>query len=181
IMAKILVVDVEKCSGCRICEVACSWYQEEEFNPAKARLSIVSWKKVAINYPMICEQCEKAPCAEVCPTDAIYKDALPDKSGRNLVSSPSLRNKDEETGAWKVDEAKCIGCKFCSLVCPLGAISFFEEKRGAIKCDLCDGDPQCVKYCPMDAIEFVEEDKVGLKKKRISAEKLFATMQEMPK
>ena len=160
-MAKILVVDVEKCSGCRICELACSWFHEEEFNPAKARLSIVSWKKAAIHYPMICEQCEKAPCKEVCPTDAIYKD--------------------EESGAWKVDEKKCIGCKFCSLVCPLGAISFFEEKRGAIKCDLCDGDPQCVKFCPMDAIEFVEEDKVGLKKKRISAEKLFATMQEIPK
>ena len=155
-MKKVLLVDMEKCSGCRICEIACSWFHEEEFNPAKSRIQIVSKKKEAINYPMVCEQCEKAPCKEVCPTEAIYKN--------------------EETGAWMVDEKKCIGCKFCVIGCPFGAVIFSPDKKIVEKCDLCEGDPQCVKFCPMEAIEYIEEEKVGMKRKRKVSEKIFEVM-----
>lgn len=153
---KMLVVNPEKCSGCRICEVACSYFHEEIFNPAKSRIQIVSDKKKASFYPLICEQCEKAPCAEVCPVRAIAKN--------------------DETGAWVVDIKKCIGCKLCVQACPVGIMNFDSDAGISSKCNLCDGDPECVKHCPMGVIEYVDERKIGLKRKSLVGKKILATI-----
>ncbi|PKM92743.1 MAG: 4Fe-4S ferredoxin [Elusimicrobia bacterium HGW-Elusimicrobia-4] len=155
---KVLIVDPEKCSGCRICENACSYFHEQIFNPAKSRIQIVSNKTEAVFYPMICEQCEKAPCAEVCPAKAI--------------------SKNDETGAWVVDVKKCIGCKLCVQACPVGIMNFDSDAGISLKCDLCSGDTQCVKYCPMVAIEYVDESKIGLKRKSLVGKKILSTVGE---
>lgn len=152
-MQKILFVDQEKCTGCKMCEVVCSWKKEEECNPALARIQVVTDKSKSIDYTVVCEQCEKALCYESCPASAIYYNA--------------------EFNAWVVDEKKCIGCKTCISACPVAAMNFNTKKGVAIKCDLCEGDPQCVKYCPIGAIEFIEPEKAALKKKRLAAEKFF--------
>jgi len=144
-MKKILVIDEEKCTGCRMCEVVCSWWHEQEFNPALARIQIVSDKSESFDWAVVCQQCEKAMCQETCPAGAIYFNA--------------------EFNAYVVDEKKCIGCKMCISSCPVGAMGFNPEKGVSIKCDLCEGDPKCVKYCPAGAIEFIESEKVSLKKK----------------
>jgi len=149
---KILLIDVDKCTGCRICELACSWVHEGVFNPLKSRISVISSRRDGIDIPMVCQQCDTPLCQDVCPTAAI--------------------SRDEETGAMIVDENRCIGCRMCLVACPFGGLSFDTEKHVVIKCDLCGGDPACVKYCPVKAIEYIKADKVGLTRKRAGAEKL---------
>lgn len=149
---KILLIDVDKCTGCRICELACSWVHEGVFNPLKSRISVISLRRDGIDIPMVCQQCETPLCQDVCPTAAI--------------------SRNEETGAMIVDENRCIGCRMCLVACPFGGLSLHTEKHVMIKCDLCEGDPACVKYCPVKAIEYIKADKVGLTRKRAGAEKL---------
>jgi Fe-S-cluster-containing hydrogenase component 2 len=153
-MKKVLVVDQEKCSGCRMCEVVCSWKREEQCNPALARIQVVSDRGKSVDYTVVCEQCEKALCMEACMPGAIHFNST--------------------TGAYVVDPQKCIGCKVCISACPVGAMNFNPEKGVAVKCDLCEGDPQCVRFCPMGAIEFIEPEKAGLKKKRSVAGKFIS-------
>lgn len=151
---KILVVDYEKCSGCRMCELVCSWRHKQEFNPAKAAIQIVTMREKSIDIPIICQQCDKAMCQEVCQPKAISYNV--------------------EYHAYVVDEKKCIGCKMCISACPVGAMNFDSDKGVSIKCDLCKGYPQCVQYCPMGALLYIEPEKANLKKKYIVAEKFFS-------
>jgi Fe-S-cluster-containing hydrogenase component 2 len=149
---KVLLVDVDKCTGCRTCELACSWVHEGVFNPLKSRISVVSWRKEGIDIPMVCQQCDTPLCRDVCPTGAI--------------------SRDPETWAMVVDETKCIGCRMCIMACPFGGLSLHPEKNVVVKCDLCGGDPACVKYCPVGALQYIEADKLGLAKKRAGAARL---------
>lgn len=149
---KVLLIDVDKCTGCRICELACSYIHENVFNPLKSRISIISWRREGIDIPMVCQQCDIPLCQDVCPTGAISRDA--------------------DTWAMVVDETKCIGCRMCIMACPFGGISLHPEKHAVIKCDLCEGDPACVKYCPVGAIKYERLNKVGLARRRAGAERL---------
>ena len=150
---KVRSVNPQLCSGCRMCEVACSFHHHGVFRPAVANIQVVTIKKAGLHFPIVCEQCEKAPCQEVCPVNAITRD--------------------ETTGAWIIQAEKCIGCRTCANSCPLGAINFHPELRVSLKCDLCDGDPTCVSVCPMGAIEYIEEARISAKKKRLVASKMF--------
>lgn len=151
---KILVVDYDKCSGCRMCELVCSWRHQQEFNPAKAAIQIVTMREKSVDIPIICQQCDKAMCQQVCQPNAI-----------RYV---------EQYNAYVVDENKCIGCKLCISACPVGAMNFNPDKGVAIKCDLCKGEPQCVRYCPMGALLYIEPEKANLMKKYIVVEKFFS-------
>ncbi len=150
---KVLVVNYEKCSGCRMCEVVCSWRHQQEFNPAKSAIQIVTLRDKSVDIPIICQQCDKAMCQQVCQPKAISYNS--------------------EYFAYIVDEQKCIGCKMCISACPVGAMNFDPDKGVAIKCDLCKGVPQCVRYCPMGALEYIDADKISIKKKYVVAEKFF--------
>lgn len=153
-MKKVLFINPEKCSGCRMCEVVCSWFHEKEFNPLLARIKIISYKQKSIDLPIHCEQCDKAPCNEVCPAKANFYD--------------------NNIGAWIIDEKKCIGCKLCISACPLGIIEFVPRKGVSIKCDLCNGEPKCVKFCPTNAIELVEPEKIASKRKQTISQKIIS-------
>ncbi|MEW5920134.1 MAG: 4Fe-4S dicluster domain-containing protein [Bacillota bacterium] len=129
-MAKKLVAVKEKCVGCRICELACSLYLEDVFNPRRARIKVESGYN-ALDLPHICFQCDDAPCASSCPENAIVRE--------------------DETGIWKVSKEKCIGCGDCLDVCPYDAIFISPSDNIAIKCELCEGLP-CKEYCPNEAL-----------------------------
>lgn len=83
--------------------------------------------------PVVCIQCEDAPCAEACPTNAITKT---------------------ETGAWIVNEEACNGCGLCVESCPYGVVKMNPESGVAMKCDFCGGDPECVKMCSVAALRY---------------------------
>jgi anaerobic carbon-monoxide dehydrogenase iron sulfur subunit len=130
----------EKCCGCRICEMACSMEHLGKFNPRRGllrveinRLPELQTVTSEIDLPVVCAQCEPAPCADACLEGAIGKASF---------------------GALVVDKDKCTGCGLCVDACPY-KIMMIDVKGGiARKCDLCGGDPSCVKYCPMEALTF---------------------------
>ena len=148
---KVLLVDPRKCTGCRICEMACSFRKEGVFSPTKARIHVLRWEAEGLDIPMVCWQCEDAPCMAVCPVKAIYRNT--------------------KTGAILIDQDLCIGCRECMAVCPFGGITMSETGE-MVKCDLCGGDPFCVKLCPTGALEYTKPSKYILAKKRESALKI---------
>ena len=153
-MNKILMINPDRCTGCRSCELACSLKHEGEFNLAKARISTVIFtEEQAYAYvPITCLQCEEPACMEVCPSSAIRKDP--------------------GTGALLVDESRCVGCKMCIMACFLGSVGFDTAAGKAKKCDLCGGDPECVKVCTARALEYRPASDLVLDKKRQIAEKV---------
>ena len=152
VVAKILTVNPTECTGCGTCELACSMRHVGEFNPCRSRIQIISFDPDFFRFPLVCLQCYKPPCAEICPTEAITRD--------------------EATGIVRVSAAKCNGCRMCEEACPLGVILFSELEQKAVKCELCDGDPQCVLFCPTKALEFREPEGAMVDKRRTLAEKL---------
>ncbi|ADG12752.1 4Fe-4S ferredoxin iron-sulfur binding domain protein [Methanocaldococcus infernus ME] len=126
---KIILVNPEKCSKCFDCITACE------------KVHGISRIKKIENIPIFCMQCEKAPCMEICPVDAIYL----------------------EEGIPIVNKEKCIGCAMCVIACPIGAI--FVKDGVAHKCTLClDAKekifPACVEACKDKAIMLVTEDEI---------------------
>jgi Fe-S-cluster-containing dehydrogenase component len=148
---KIITVDPDKCTGCRLCELACSLKNTGEFNPARARIQVIGFDEVFC-LPVTCFHCEQPYCAELCPISAITKE--------------------EALGIIRVSKEKCVGCKICTLACPFGNIVFSTEEKVAVKCELCDGEPECVLFCPTGALEFREADTAMIRKKVALSEKL---------
>jgi len=151
-MEKILVVDLDLCTGCGLCELACSYEKTKEFSRTNSRIRMFVWPKTAECVPILCYQCEPAPCIRACGV-------------------PGALIRDPETDAVIVDPAKCITCKVCMVVCPYGGIGL--DRRGAIiKCDYCAGKPKCVAVCPTKAIVWARPDVASNVVKRIFADKL---------
>ena len=162
-MEKVIQVDIEKCVGCRTCEEACSLKNTGKSHLTRSRIRVVSYEKRGEFHnfvPMVCQQCSTPLCMEACPVVAI--------------------SKNPETGAMIVNEDKCVGCRVCTVACPIGGVSMDPVTNVALKCDLCNGDPECVKYCEPKAIEYVSRDKLDIKNKRAKSKKfseLFTLMQ----
>ena len=157
-MAKTLYIDYQKCTGCRLCELVCAVFHDGISNPARSRIKVMKWEAEGLYIPMSCQQCQDAPCLNVCPVKAI--------------------SRDEELGRLFVDYDVCIGCRSCVGVCPFGAMSFNIKDKQVFKCDLCDGDPQCVRFCEVKAIDFLEMDDVSIYKKRDAATRVSVAGKE---
>ncbi len=137
-MRNCLVVDLDRCTGCDSCIVACKhengvalgvyWNHVIPMGPYGTYPDIEQYW-----LPTQCQQCVNAPCIEVCPTGA---------SQRNAV-----------TGAVIVDKDQCIGCQNCMTACPYGARTYVEAENIVEKCTLCSQrteqgeDPACVHNC----------------------------------
>jgi Fe-S-cluster-containing hydrogenase component 2 len=157
VIMKIIMVDPSKCTGCRSCEIACSFEKLRECNPSRARIHVVCNRITGKNLPVVCQQCRDAPCKAVCPTKAIYED--------------------EKTHAIVVNKNKCIGCRQCVMACPFGAIDVFLDIGHSFKCDLCDGNPQCVEACTENALTFIEETRESRAKNRLVAATFVSSTQ----
>jgi len=48
---KVLLYDPSRCTGCRYCEIACSYYHFKEFNLEKAHLHIIFEEKIRSSKP----------------------------------------------------------------------------------------------------------------------------------
>jgi anaerobic carbon-monoxide dehydrogenase iron sulfur subunit len=150
--AKALMINHEKCTGCRRCEMVCSVYHDDVSNPAKSRIKVEKWEWEGLYIPMTCRQCVDAPCMNVCPVKAI--------------------SRDEAEARVHVDHDTCIGCRSCVAVCPFGAMNFNPDTKKVFKCDLCSGDPQCVRFCEVKAVEFIDPARESTVRKRDAAFKI---------
>jgi len=126
---KRLVVNSQKCTGCRICMLICSFIHTEECNYHDSRIRIVSQEARGRHTPVLCQFCEGPPCVSVCPVEALSRYTA--------------------TGTIQIDLNLCNGCKLCISACPHDAMFFNERTQQAFTCDLCQGDPECVKVCQL--------------------------------
>ena len=148
---KMLQIYPEKCVGCKLCELACSFGHFEEFNPSVSFITNANFQDEPFFFVSVtCFQCEEPYCMEICPAKALKRN--------------------EETKAIIIDKDRCVGCKMCTLACPFGNITFLEREGVSAKCDLCDGDPKCVKICPTEAIQYVEASVADFPKKKMFSE-----------
>lgn len=130
---RILTAEPELCTGCRICELVCSLNKTGELNSYRARIKIVTRDELGSFTPVICRHCVKPACLAACPI-------------------PGAMAKDNQTGAVRIMEDKCIGCRACADACPFQAIQL-DPEGNPLKCDLCGGDPLCVRRCPTRPLE----------------------------
>lgn len=151
-MEKALIVDWKKCAGCRTCEIICSLSHDNVCNPALSRIRIIRDEKNLFYYPGACAGCSEPVCKAVCPVKAISR-------------SP-------ESGAWVVNEEKCIGCRECVNHCPFGAANLHLVRKKSFKCDLCGGDPMCVKFCRPHALRYDYVDVSSRFRRRSRAEEV---------
>jgi len=133
-----IVVDMQLCTGCQSCMLACSFAKTGGYNPRQSRIRLLKLEESGVDAPMVCQQCENARCIEACPVQAISRS---------------------EAGIVVINETICTGCGTCMTACPCGAIGAVEGMnkigRRVLKCDLCGGKPSCVPWCETHAIRVV--------------------------
>ena len=129
-----LVVDLDRCTGCEACVVAC--HAENNIPTAgedqAARGRAKHWIRVerywegdfpnpAIRFqPVLCQQCDEAPCEPVCPTYASYH--TPEGLNAQVYN-------------------RCIGTRFCANACPYNVRFFnFYNPSGICRCS-CNSIP----------------------------------------
>src|SRR4030043_764115 len=156
---KFVSVDPSKCTGCGICEYACTLEKDESnLNPIRSRIRVVRMTPM-FNFALACRFCEDAKCVAACPEKA-------------LVQS-------EKTGVLMVKEKKCKGCDWCIQACPHGGITIHPDTGIAIACDLCEGEPKCVEFCPEEALDLVPSDEAAEKRFNDALEKLPAETERL--
>jgi Fe-S-cluster-containing dehydrogenase component len=138
-LSETLFIDPGRCIGCQACVAAC---RECDSHRGKSmiHLDYLEPESSVAAMPTVCMHCQDpvAPCAEVCPADAI----LVDDDGVVLAAA-----KD-----------RCIGCANCVHACPFGVPKLDLAEALQYKCDLCydrtsqGRAPMCATVCPTDAI-----------------------------
>jgi Fe-S-cluster-containing dehydrogenase component len=136
-MAKRLsVIDVDRCVGCQACMFACV-RRLGHGGLDETCIHIQSAGGIRKGFVVIvCRACHNAPCARVCPTDALVF-----REGGGVKLKPDL----------------CIGCENCVEICPFGAV--FWDSR-AKKPQICVYCGYCAPYCPYDVLALEEIEAV---------------------
>jgi carbon-monoxide dehydrogenase iron sulfur subunit len=129
-----LILNEEKCTGCKICELICSATHQGVFNPAKAHIKIIVGDTTTASEKRLkaCTIC--LSCVKSCPAEAITYN------GKWLI----------------VNDELCTGCSECVDICPEGVIYMDNNEKAAVP-DFCQGNPSCVDWCPHHAISQKED------------------------
>ena len=135
-------VDLDRCSGCKACVVACHSLNglDEEETWRDVGLLIGGSKSLPVmqHVTTACHHCLEPACMEACPVNAYEKDPA--------------------TGIVKHLDDQCFGCQYCTLACPYDVPKYHSGKGIVRKCDMCAdrlavGEaPACVQSCPHEAI-----------------------------
>ncbi len=139
-----MIFDQNKCVGCTDCEIACKKVNLVPKDQFRMLIQDKTNPKTPRERRMVrvsCQQCEDAPCVNVCPSQACHRDSL-----TNIVTM----NADD-----------CISCKYCVVACPYDVRFINEETHAAENCNFCvdtnlkDGkNPGCVEACKYEALVF---------------------------
>ena len=134
-IVKIIKVDLDKCNGCRACEVACSAFHASpkysSNNPARSRIRVIHEPLRDVYVPIRAGDYTPAEC-----------------TGRHTYT---------------INEKEYDECSFCGVSCPARDI-FKEPDSGLpLKCDMCESDPplaepMCVQWCLTDALTYEERE-----------------------
>lgn len=134
-IVKEIVVDVNKCTGCRACEMACSAFHAKpkysSINPARSRIRVV--------------------------VDELNDEYVPIRAGDYTPSECNGRH------IYTIDGKQYSECSFCGASCP-SRDYFIEPDSGLpLKCDMCESvppldEPMCVQVCEADALTYVERE-----------------------
>ena len=139
-MTKLLLVDMDLCTGCKQCSLACSLTKEELFDPHRARIKVRKKEDIALGLQLLCEQCDAHPCIKACPEGALTRD--------------------ETTGIITVNDDLCKSHGDCVSACPYHGIKLHPKTAKPMICDLCGGDPYCVQHCVPGALNWVDTGEV---------------------
>jgi len=134
-IVKTITIDVDKCTGCRACEVICSAFHAADkyssINPARARIRVIREPLTDIYVPVYAGDYAPAECA-----------------GRDKYT---------------MDGKEFEECAFCRASCP-SRDEFKEPDSGLpLKCDMCEDDPPqeeplCVQWCLNNALTYEERE-----------------------
>ena len=131
-IVKRINIDVDKCNGCRACEVICSSFHAipkySGNNPARSRIRVIRDPLSDMYVPVYAGEYAAAECA-----------------GRDKYT---------------IDGKEYDECAFCRASCP-SRDEFKEPDSGLpLKCDMCEGEdePLCVKWCLNDALVYEERE-----------------------
>ena len=136
-----------RCIGCHACTIACK--AEHEIPIGVNRCWVKTVEKGTFPdtrrffFPVLCNQCDEAPCARICPTNALFKrrDGIVDLHGDS-----------------------CIGCRACMVACPYDQLFIDPNTHTAEKCNFCANRienellPACVSVCPTECRIFGDLD-----------------------
>lgn len=143
-------VDLQRCIGCRTCQVACKDRRDlQSAGPRPRRVDSFecgTYPDVSLfHLALSCNHCDEPACVAGCPTAALHK---------------------ADDGTVQYDADRCVVCRNCMTVCPYGAPQHDEDANLIAKCDACKAlrdagrNPVCVDACPMRALEFGELDEL---------------------
>ena len=151
---RVITCRIERCLGCKSCEVACSVEHSiskklmsavQEDPLPKQRIHVystgVKGKGARLNsFAVQCRHCQEPLCVDACIAGGVIKDP--------------------ETGVVHFDRDRCVGCWSCTMICPFGAVVRVRDGKYAMKCDRCpDRDvPACIEACPTGALVFCESE-----------------------
>ena len=114
-----MVIDLDRCTGCGACVVACAVENNIPPTPPQGdERKGLAWVRIyradrpddgpgprAVFLPVPCQHCQKdTPCLTVCPQNAV--------------------DRDPKTGIVDQVPARCLGCRYCMAACPYRARVF---------------------------------------------------------
>lgn len=152
---KEIVVELDKCLGCKSCELACAVEHSKTKNLIMAfKETTMPTSRVKVeacsgfNFPLQCRHCQEPICVMACMTGALKKS--------------------QETGKVIQNKDKCVGCWMCVMVCPFGIITANQREKVALKCDRCPDreTPACVSACPTKALTYSNLNNFAAQKRK---------------
>lgn len=128
---KEILINFEKCSGCKSCELICSLHHYGEVNPKKSRIKVIRDPDKGHFYPLLAGPYTDAECSYKCPI--IIRGKQFDRCNLCRASCPSRPFfKEPDTGT-------PLKCDMCGD----------------------PPDPMCVRFCGTGALTLVEVEEEG--------------------